>query len=71
MADSLKSKMMGLVTLIITVTLCSLLVVYVGFSMHHKTPLGDDELKVFTAIAMGLSNIVVMWFTSEIVQRKP
>ncbi|MEE9223096.1 MAG: hypothetical protein V3V40_06525 [Nitrosomonadaceae bacterium] len=71
MPDTLKSRMMGLIALVITTTLCLLLVVYVGFAMYHKTPLGDDELKVFTAIAMGLANIVVMWFTAEITQRKP
>jgi len=70
MPDSLKSKMMGIVVTIITVTLCSLLVIYVGFSMYHKTPLMGEELGVFKSIAGNLGSVIIMWFTAEIIAKR-
>jgi len=70
MPESLKTRMMGVIALLITGTLCILLVMYVGFSMYHQKTMTESEFEAFTAISNPLGTVLVMWFTSEVINKK-
>lgn len=69
-SNVIKSYVMGACVIMITFTICAILATYAGFSMYHNKELGAEQLKLFSSLSNGLKDILIMFFTAEIVYRK-
>jgi len=69
-ASEIKSWVMGVCIISITVTLCSILATYAFFSMYHNKELSENQLKLFAGLAFGLNDILVMFFTAAILKER-